>query len=629
MRAQMKRLFAMLLTAMLVIDSQSSACSSLVSFGAGARNVLAADIAEENIDDVDPGAVENVVVTAGDTVSVDFADEAAYDDASYQEGDDFEGGEGADDAAGGDAYAEDDQSVSEDPVSADAFEIQESDTEMTESDQCAESGQDEQSPEEWLEEQTTDGSDAAAADASAYDLENIGDDQNETDFDLPSQTEEDGYIPDAEDPGSSEDAGYTEDFEDPGNPEDAEGYEDSGDFEDSEGYEDSGDFEDSENSEDAENPDDAYVENPDEEQDLQDDQQIDQADEGEDTSSEAVPEDDGQNDEDNQDGQAADGSELTGEEAGNEPPADTLEETAAPDAGQPGTEDAGAGLTAAPETAEENQGADYVLVTAVFGDDNTPISEAYTGLSIPVTEDGLDLTKSPIEGDVTRAVPVEGTQRLYVESFKYDRATIDGAEITSLAKKDITENTVVFLHYSSTQKKTKYVYDDQDVKVVAVVQDPEAIPDNAILSVTQITPEQNKVAFDAYMTALNNNSGQIAEQAAREEVSEYNAENTLLYDIAFLVPKADEEGNVLEGQYVEIQPAGNAVSINLQFKEKQLSKDLKAENTEDIQIVHLPIADSLAGTVDKTQDIIEGSEQELYSGDEIVDNIAPEAMGVR
>ncbi|SDL66964.1 hypothetical protein SAMN04487833_12630, partial [Sarcina sp. DSM 11001] len=642
MRAQMKRVFAMLLTAMLVIDSQSSACSSLVSFGAGARNVLAADITEENIDDVDPGSVENVVVTAGDTVSVDFADGAAEDDTSYNEGneaDDNKGDEDAEDAADNeDASVEEDQSVSEDPVSANAFEIQESDTEMTESDQSAASGQEDQSSEEQFEEQTAEGSEAAAADASVSDPENTGDEQDNISIDMPEQTDEEDAAPAAENPEGYEDGGYSEDFEDAGNPEDTENYEEAGDSDGSENYEDPDASGDSENYEDAGDQDESFVENPDEEQEIQDDQMIDedqqtdedqQIEEGEDTSSEAVPGDEGQNVEDNQDGQAVDGSEVPGEETGNEPPADTLEETTAPEAGQTGTEEAGAGLTVAPETAEENLGADSVLVTAVFGDDNTPISEAYTGLSIPVTEEGLDLTKSPIEGDVTRAVPVEGTQRLYVESFKYDRATIDGAEITSLAKKDITENTVVFLHYSSTQKKTKYVYNDQDIKVVAVVQDPEAIPDNAILSVTQITADQNKVAFDAYMTALNNNSDQIAEQAAREEVSEYNAENTLLYDIAFLVPKADEEGNVLEGQYVEIQPAGNAVSVNMQFKGKQLSKDLKAENTEDIQIVHLPIADALVGDVDKTQDIIEGSEQKLYTGDEIADNITPEAMGVR
>lgn len=281
------------------------------------------------------------------------------------------------------------------------------------------------------------------------------------------------------------------------------------------------------------------------------------------------------------------------------------------------------------QTEEVPAGMDSVFVTAVLGDSDDPISDAYIDVLVPVAEATLDLTESPIREEITRAVPVAGTQRLYVESFKYDYATIDGAQITSLAKKDITEDTVIYLHYSSAQIKTKYVYEDKDIKVTAVVQDPEVIPDNAILSVTQITEELNKVAFDAYMTALNNHSDQIAEQAAREEVSEYNAANTLLYDIAFLVPKADEEENVLEGQYVEIQPSGNAVSINMQFKGKQLSKELKAENTEDIQIVHLPIADSLAGTVDKTQDIIDGSEQELYTGEEIVESIVPETVDVQ
>ncbi len=415
MRAQMKRVFAMLLTAMLVIDSQSSACSSLVSFGAGARNVLAADITEENIDDVDPGSVENVVVTAGDTVSVDFADGAAEDDTSYNEvneADDDKGDEDAEDAADNeDASVEEDQSVSEDPVSANAFEIQESDTEMTESDQSAASGQEDQSSEEQFEEQTAEGSEAAAADASISDPENTGDEQDDLSIDMPEQTDEEDAAPAAENPEGYEDGGYSEDFEDAGNPEDTENYEEAGDSDGSENYEDPDTSGDSENYEDAGDQDESFVENPDEEQEIQDDQMIDedqqtdedqQIEEGEDTSSEAVPGDEGQNVEDNQDGQAVDGSEVPGEEAGNEPPADTLEETTAPEAGQTGTEEAGAGLTVAPETAEENLGADSVLVTAVFGDDNTPISEAYTGLSIPVTEEGLDLTKSPIEGDDRR-----------------------------------------------------------------------------------------------------------------------------------------------------------------------------------------------------------------------------------
>ena len=255
MRAQMKRVFAMLLTAMLVIDSQSSACSSLVSFGAGARNVLAADITEENIDDVDPGSVENVVVTAGDMVSVDFADGAAEDDTSYNEGneaDDNKGDEDAEDAADNeDASVEEDQSVSEDPVSANAFEIQESDTEMTESDLSAASGQEDQSSEEQFEEQTAEGSEAAAADASISDPENTGDEQDDLSIDMPEQTDEEDAAPVAENPEGYEDGGYSEDFEDAGNPEDTENYEEAGDSDGSENYEDPGASGDSENYEDA------------------------------------------------------------------------------------------------------------------------------------------------------------------------------------------------------------------------------------------------------------------------------------------------------------------------------------------------------------------------------------------
>ena len=159
------------------------------------------------------------------------------------------------------------------------------------------------------------------------------------------------------------------------------------------------------------------------------------------------------------------------------------------------------------QTEEVPAGMDSVFVTAVLGDSDDPISDAYTDVRVPVMEDTLDLTESPISEEVTRAVPVAGTQRLYVESFKYDYATIDGAQIISLAKKDITEDTVIYLHYSSAQIKTKYVYEDKDIKVTAVVQDPEVIPDNAILSVTQITEELNKAAqrkpyFFGYVVVL-------------------------------------------------------------------------------------------------------------------------------
>ena len=489
MRAQMKRVFAMLLTAMLVIDSQSSACSSLVSFGAGARNVLAADITEENIDDVDPGSVENVVVTAGDTVSVDFADGAAEDDTSYNEvneADDDKGDEDAEDAADNeDASVEEDQSVSEDPVSANAFEIQESDTEMTESDLSAASGQEDQSSEEQFEEQTAEGSEAAAADASISDPENTGDEQDDLSIDMPEQTDEEDAAPAAENPEGYEDGGYSEDFEDAENPEDTENYEEAGDSDGSENYEDPGASGDSENYEDAGDQDESFVENPDEEQEIQDDQMIDedqqtdedqQIEEGEDTSSEAVPGDEGQG------GNNADQNQETSEQA-----------------------------------AEISDPADS------------------SAASVTVTE------------------PAENPEPV----------------------------------------KKVYEYTDRYVYVKARLERADAVPDDAELVVTPVTVESTDYNYDAYMDALN-----------QDPEKEYTSENTLLYDIAFMIDEKDADGN-LTGKKVEFTPAAGDVNVSIRFKKNQLKNELGVETAEDIEVIHLPLENEVKEAFDSTAEATE------------------------
>ena len=147
--------------------------------------------------------------------------------------------------------------------------------------------------------------------------------------------------------------------------------------------------------------------------------------------------------------------------------------------------------------------ADSVLVTAVLEDSQTPISEEYTNVSIPVENDVLDLKKSPIEEEITCAAQVAGTNRLYVETFTYGFATVGESEISSLNRADITEGTCIFLHYFSNKKKTKYVYEDQDIKVTATVNDPEAVPDDAQFVVRPITKADNADAHETYMSALN------------------------------------------------------------------------------------------------------------------------------
>ena len=226
----------------------------------------------------------------------------------------------------------------------------------------------------------------------------------------------------------------------------------------------------------------------------------------------------------------------------------------------------------------------------VTGDTDALIGDIYADLPVPEISGIIDLSTSIYDGDVTIAVPVEGTNRQYVHTFEYDFTSVNGALATSFSNDDVQGNIwtdelgnvsqlstedEILLHYVDAQKTSVYSYEDESVAVRAEVTDPESIPDNAELVVTPIISGD---AYNAYLNALN---GQID--------GTYNSDNTLLYDISFLAPKADSEGNPIDGEYVEIKPAGESVSISMQFKENQLTDELKAAEADEIQIVHLPL----------------------------------------
>lgn len=87
-----------------------------------------------------------------------------------------------------------------------------------------------------------------------------------------------------------------------------------------------------------------------------------------------------------------------------------------------------------------------------------------------------------------------------------------------------------------------YSYEDDYVEVTAILQRADAVPDDAILVVTPVVQDSEGYNYDAYMDALND---------ASDESKEYTSENTLLYDIAFMVPvyelvPMDGAGNVTD-----------------------------------------------------------------------------------
>lgn len=153
--------------------------------------------------------------------------------------------------------------------------------------------------------------------------------------------------------------------------------------------------------------------------------------------------------------------------------------------------------------------------------------------------------------------------------------TTDGTEYIRFE-----EDAVINFVYT-TGDQTEYRYEDTKVSIVAKLQKPGAIPEEAELVVTQITSDTTSYNYSAYMGALNDNAEAIANDAGQEVATTYDDSNTLMYDIAFMY----------EGE--EIQPAEGAVSISLEFKNNQLSNDLSVYSEEDVTVVHMPIKEEV------------------------------------
>ncbi len=177
----------------------------------------------------------------------------------------------------------------------------------------------------------------------------------------------------------------------------------------------------------------------------------------------------------------------------------------------------------------------------------------------------------------------------------------DGAEVTraEFAMEGSADFAVIRLGTKDTRRV--YTYEDANVSVVATLQYADAVPDDAEFRVTQVTPSGSGYNYDAYMEALNDHADEISAcEGESTGAPAYTDENTLLYDIAFLVEPTDEEGNPIAGEKVEYQPTDGSVDISITFKQNQLSEGLGAEEDEDITVVHMPLQESVKASIDST-----------------------------
>jgi pilin isopeptide linkage protein len=296
-----------------------------------------------------------------------------------------------------------------------------------------------------------------------------------------------------------------------------------------------------------------------------------------------------------------------------------------------------------------------------FGDS---IADKYTNIELPeFASDGtlaLDDVKNP---------PVENVQvrkNLFkVIKYTYVQATIDNKIIKGLKKTEaklaedskdtssddsksyvysyttdgetwtkIKADTTVKFEYSDG-KKTTFTYEDDNVVVTATLQHAGAIPDDAELKVTPVTSTTDGYNYDAYMQALNDNADKIAaesgndietESAATNDASteKYTADNTLLYDIAFMADKTDDDGNVIEGEKQEYEPTDGMVKVSMVFKKKQLTEDIQATDAGDITVVHMPLTDAAKENVDTTADATN-----IDASDVKIETLAEQAIALK
>ena len=183
------------------------------------------------------------------------------------------------------------------------------------------------------------------------------------------------------------------------------------------------------------------------------------------------------------------------------------------------------------------------------------------------------------------------------------------------------EETEVETGTEADGQKRVFTYEDDKVLVTAALEKADAVPSDAVLRVTPVTPDTDGYNYDAYMQALNENADRIGsekgvpdgtgdksgsgakQQSKNASESGYDQSNTLLYDIAFIVPEYDAEGNPIEGTGVEYEPAGGSVSVSIQFKSNQLSEEIHASAKKDVSIVHMSVSDNAKEGSSTTADI--------------------------
>ncbi|WP_081671211.1 Spy0128 family protein [Butyrivibrio sp. XBB1001] len=229
----------------------------------------------------------------------------------------------------------------------------------------------------------------------------------------------------------------------------------------------------------------------------------------------------------------------------------------------------------------------YFYLNATIDSKKVVSLEKKTAKAELITDDQEDLDENA-QTDTAAAFSVSTDEEETLEDSLtytyYVAKTSDGQEI------EIEEDTDLVFNYVAGNTKEEFVYQNDEVTVTVKLSKPGILPEGAELSVKTLDKETEGYNYAAYIDALNENANKIAAANGAAEAIEYTDNNTVLFDIAFMY------------EDIEYEPKDGSVSVSISFNNKQLSDGLGTENSDEVALVHLPVAEEIMQELDATSD---------------------------
>ena len=163
----------------------------------------------------------------------------------------------------------------------------------------------------------------------------------------------------------------------------------------------------------------------------------------------------------------------------------------------------------------------------------------------------------------------------------------------------IDENADLRLVYTKVNEKDEFEYENDGIKVTVKLSDPSVLPAGVELSVKAIDESTEGYNYNAYIDALNENAKNIAQAKGTDEVVEYDSNNVVLFDICFMYGEK------------EFQLEDGTASVSIVFTDNTISEGLGTKSSEDVTVVHMPLASEVLEKVDSTKDATEISSSDI------------------